>query len=105
MKKAIELPIFIHRKADGTDSIELYDMTASSVTGDWAINHYGVCIGQTMLVGEYEDIEADPREALIDALEQSLQRDIADSHVRQSKIKDQIEQLRCITHQVDGGEA
>lgn len=103
MKKKIELPVFIHRKADGTDKIALHDMTSSSVAGDWAISHYGVCIGQTMLVGEYEDIEADPREALIDALEQSLKREIADSQVRQNKIKDQIEQLRCLTHQPEVG--
>lgn len=100
MKKKIELEIFIHRKADGSEKIELMDMTTNlGVADDWAINHYGVCVGSTTLVGEYEDIEADPREALIDALEQSLQREIADSQVRQNKIKDQIEQLRCLTHQ------
>ena len=103
MKKKIELEIFIHRKADGSEKIELNDMTNLGVSDAWAINHYGVCVGSTTLVGEYEDIEADPREALIDALEQSLQQEIADSQVRQNKIKDQIEQLRCLTHQPEVG--
>lgn len=103
MKKKIELEIFIHRKADGSEKIELSDMTKLGATDDWAVNYYGVCVGSTTLVGEYEDIEADPREALIDALEQSLKREIADSQVRQNKIKDQIEQLRCLTHQPEVG--
>ena len=104
MKKTIELEIYIHRKPDGTDSIQLHDMTNVGTTDAWAINHYGVCVGKTILVGEYEDVEANPVEALVERLEQSLQEEIAGSQVRQNSIKDQIDQLRCIAYQPEGGD-
>lgn len=40
----------------------------------------------------------DPILAKIDSLESILQKDLADSHVRQQKLKDQIAELKCIGH-------
>lgn len=106
MKKKLELPIFIHRKPDGTEHIDSMDLTKGpgGKVDQYALDSVGVCVGRTMLVGEYEDIEADPTEILIERLEASLKQDIADSHVRQARIKDQIEKLRCLTHQADEGD-
>lgn len=40
----------------------------------------------------------DPILAKIDSLESQLQKDLADSHVRQQKLKDRIAELKCIGH-------
>lgn len=44
----------------------------------------------------------DPILAKIDSLESQLQKDLADSHVRQQKLKDQIAELKCIGHDGEG---
>lgn len=43
----------------------------------------------------------DPILAKIDSLESLLQEDLADSHVRQQKLKDQIAELKCIGHDTE----
>jgi len=65
-------------------------------------------VGQyaTMLLVETKEIPFhikayDPITFRILSLESKLTKDIADSHVRQNKIKDKIQELKCIGHDVE----
>lgn len=43
----------------------------------------------------------DPLTLTIEGLEAALQKEIADSHVRQEKFRDEIGRLKCLTHDAD----
>lgn len=105
-KKRFTKTLYIHRKPGReTDILETVDMTAKGgVTGvdEWAVDHYGVMIGAVEATIEYTDIDTDPTDALVAALEEQLAQDRAASHARQANIQQRINELLAITHQPEG---
>lgn len=74
------------------------DMTAGETDPMWA-NIYGVCVGPVEVSCEYEDIDVNPIDALIESLEDAVQQEIADSQLRKNKLLSRISELKAITHQ------
>lgn len=105
-KKQFTQTMYIHRKPGREqDVVCIVDMTEKGgVTGvaDWAVDYYGVMIGAVEATIEYTDIDADPTDALVAALQEQLTRDRAESHVRQEGIRQRINELLAITHQSEG---
>lgn len=100
-KKRITKTLYIHRKPGREDVLETCDMTRSGVDS-WGVEHYGVMIGAVEATIEYTDIDADPTDALVAALEQQLTQERAESHTRQANIQQRINELLAITHQSEG---
>lgn len=99
-KKRITKTLYIHRKPGREDVLETCDMTLSGVDS-WGVEHYGAMIGAVEATIEYTDIDADPTDALVAVLEQQLTRDLAESYVRQEGLRQRINELLAITHQVE----
>lgn len=97
-KKKIELEMFLHRKADGTESLNQWDHTNKGADTYW-LNELGACMGKVTIIGEYEDIEGDPREKLIEGLESAIEKERGDSQARVNLLMERISQLKCITHE------
>lgn len=97
-KKSVTLEMYLHRKPDGSEKLAPHDFTEGGKSEYW-LNEYGACMGKVVVTGEYEDIEGDPVEKLIEGLEASIERERADSQVRVGLMLDRINQLKCITHE------
>ncbi|QLI49448.1 hypothetical protein vBPaeMUSP18_54 [Pseudomonas phage vB_PaeM_USP_18] len=95
--KQVELPMFLFRKADGTEKLCQYDHTDNGRNQYW-LNDLGACMGRVVVVGEYEDIEGDPREKLIEGLEKAVEKERVESQVRVNLLLEKISQLKCLTH-------
>lgn len=97
----VELPMFLHRKPDGTSSVHNWDRTVdhNGRVDEFNISQYGACMGKVIVYGEYEDIEGSPVEKLVEGLERALEKDRADSQVRHNKLLERIGQLRSLTHE------
>lgn len=99
--KQVEIKMFLHRKPDGTDSLHPWDRTIdhNGQADDWGINQHGACMGRVVVVGEYEDIEGDPREKLIEGLEKAVEKERVASQVRVNLLLERISQLKCLAHE------
>src|SRR5690606_619539 len=63
-----------------------------------------VLVGVTMTTVEYDEAGLiDPRAAQLAAAEQELEKHRAESHVKEQQLIDQIQSLKALTHDVDGG--
>lgn len=104
-KKHITKTLYIHRKPGREqDAVCIVDMTDTDNIDarERAIDYYGVMIGAVEATIEYTDIDADPTDALVAALQDQLTRDLAESHVRQEGLRQRINELLAITHQPKG---
>ncbi|QKE22873.1 hypothetical protein 8P_047 [Pseudomonas phage 8P] len=95
--KKVEIPMFLFRKPDGTETLGQHDHTKNGTDQYW-LDQMGACMGRVVVVGEYEDIEGDPREKLIEGLEKAVEKERVDSHVRVNALLEKISQLKCLTH-------
>lgn len=106
--KRITKTLYVHRKPGREeDLIEACDMTRKDgVSGgdEWRVDYFGVMVGKVEATIEYTDIESDPTTALVTALQASLEKERADSHVRQLGIQQRIDELLAITHEVTDDE-
>jgi hypothetical protein len=59
---------------------------------------YGALLGTREVEVEWETFDRDPVEALIDTLEQQVEKERADSQLRINALLDKIGKLRCIEH-------
>lgn len=96
--KKVELPMFLHRKADGSEKLLPFD--ASKLDGDqmFNLNHYGACMGAVIIIGEYQDITGDAVAKAIEGLEAAKIKERGDSCARITALDERINQLKCITH-------
>lgn len=104
-KKQFTKTMYIHRKPGREqDAVCIVDMTDTDdiYARERALDYYGVMIGAVEATIEYTDIDADPTDALVAALQDQLTRDRAESHARQANIQQRINELLAITHQSEG---
>jgi hypothetical protein len=87
---SVEMEIYLHVQADGTRELLSSDMSKYEFCG--------ACLGKVTLVGTYEDIDKDPREAMTENLEAQLEQERADSQVRQNILLDRISKLKCLEY-------
>lgn len=96
--KKVEIPMFLHRKADGSERLLAFDASKSHGDPMFNLNQYGACMGQVIVVGEYQDITVDPIEKAIDGLEAAKIKERGDSCARVAALDERIHQLKCLTH-------
>lgn len=97
-----EIKLYLHRKVDGTETLEKYDRSRNILTNQICpreVAAHGACMGEVVVKCEYQTIEGDPRATLIQGLEAAVAQERADSQVRVNKLLDQISQLKCLTHE------
>lgn len=103
-KKQFTKTMYIHRKPGREqDAVCIVDMTDTDdiLARERALDYYGVMVGAVEATIEYTDIDADPTDALVAALQDQLTRDLAESYVRQEGLRQSINELLAITHQVE----
>jgi len=86
---SVELKMYLHVDADG--SRELY-------ASDMSKYNCGACLGEITVIGTYEDIDKDPREAMIESLEKQVVDERADSQLRINGLLDRIGKLKCLEY-------
>lgn len=96
--KKVEIPMFLHRKADGSEKLLPFDSSKSCGDPMFNLNHYGACMGQVIVVGEYQGITGDPIEKAIEGLEAAKIKERGDSCARITALDERIHQLKCISH-------
>lgn len=94
----VELPMFLFRKPDGSETLGSYDITQDN-TQEYFINTTGVCMGRVVVIGEYETIEGDAVEKLVAGLEKAVEKERADSQVRVNALRERISSLKSLTHE------
>lgn len=95
--KQVEIPMYLFRNPDGTETLGQHDHTKNGADEYW-LGQLGACMGRVVVVGEYEDIEGDPREKLIEGLEKAVSKERAESQSRVNLLLERISQLKCLTH-------
>ena len=98
--KTATIEMYLHRTAEGVDTLLGHDFTDGG-TDIYFIKRFGVCMGVVKVECSYEDIDADPVERLIDALECKLNEEIADSEMRKNILIGKISELKAITYQAN----
>lgn len=91
-KVAVELEMYLHVR----------DYSGERVLFATDMSEYGyACLGRVTLVGEYEDIDKDPRQAMLEGLERQLDKERADSQSRINLLLERISKLQAIGHEVE----
>ena len=98
-KKTIKMQMFVHRKADGTESVNEHDHTKNNTIQMW-VELMGALVGVVDATITYESPpEVDVNQVLVEGLERAIDQERADSQVRVNLLLDRISQLKCLTHE------
>ena len=98
--KTKEMSFFLHRKADGEESLAICDMTICYSTKNILpemVDSFGVCLGQVSALVQYESPECDIHQVLIESIESSIEQERASSQMRINSLLEKLSQLQCLT--------